>query len=104
MKKILIFSLAYYPHFPSGAEASIKEITDRVEDIEFHMVTLRYRADLPKVEKLGNVVVHRIGITVNNPNITREDLSRWPLDFNKPLYQFLAAWKGLMLHRTHSYD
>ena len=41
MKRILIFSLSYYPHNVSGAEAAIKEITDRVNDIEFHMVTLR---------------------------------------------------------------
>jgi glycosyltransferase involved in cell wall biosynthesis len=103
MKKILIFSLAYYPHFPSGAEGSMKEITGRITDIEFHMVTLRYRADLPKVEKLGNVLVHRIGITVKK-QITRDDLGRWPLDLNKPLYQFLAAWKALRLHRTYKYD
>ena len=29
-QKILIFSLAYYPNFVSGAEAAVKEITDRI--------------------------------------------------------------------------
>lgn len=61
MKKILIFSLAYYPSHVSGAEAAVKEITDRIHDIEFHMITLRFsKGDLAE-EKIGNVLVHRVG-------------------------------------------
>ncbi len=61
MKKILIFSLAYYPRV-GGAEVAIKEITDRISDIEFHMITMRFsRADL-KQEKIGNIFVNRVGI------------------------------------------
>jgi glycosyltransferase involved in cell wall biosynthesis len=63
MKKVLIFSLAYYPSNVSGAEAAIKEITDRIDptDIEFHMVTLLFdRTALPE-EVIGHVHVHRIG-------------------------------------------
>ena len=60
VKKILIFSLAYYPRV-GGAEVAIKEITDRISDIEFHMVTLRFSAADAPQEKLGNLVVHRIG-------------------------------------------
>ena len=65
MKKVLIFSLAYYPKHVGGAEVAIKEITDRIDerDIEFHMVTLRFDSTLQKVEKVGNVLVHRIGFT-----------------------------------------
>ena len=102
MKKILIFSLAYYPRFVAGAEVAIKEITERVSDIEFHMVTLRFDSALPKVEKIGNVLVPRIGFASHNPSI--EDLSRYPLRLNKHLFQFLAAWKALSLHRTHDYS
>jgi glycosyltransferase involved in cell wall biosynthesis len=63
MKRILIFSLAYYPSFVSGAEAAIKEITDRIEpsDIEFHMITLLFDRTAPREELIGNVHVHRIG-------------------------------------------
>ncbi|MEK7538930.1 MAG: glycosyltransferase family 4 protein [Patescibacteria group bacterium] len=63
MKKILIFSLAYYPSFVSGAEAAIKEITERINpsDIEFHMVTLLFDKNAPREERIGNVVVHRVG-------------------------------------------
>ena len=61
-KKILTFSLSYYPRSVGGAEMAIK-ITDRLDEseIEFHMVTLRFDSALPRVEKVGNVLVQRIG-------------------------------------------
>jgi len=59
MKKILIFSLAYVPHV-GGAEIAIKEITDRITDVEFHMVTMRFN-DEKREEKIGNVHVYRVG-------------------------------------------
>ena len=63
MKKVLIFSLAYYPHV-GGAEVAIKEITDRIApgDIEFHMITMRFSPHDVAEEKIGNVFVHRIGM------------------------------------------
>jgi len=60
MKRVLIFSLAYYPHV-GGAEIALKEITDRISDIEFHMVTMRFSPAEAREEKNGNVFVHRIG-------------------------------------------
>jgi glycosyltransferase involved in cell wall biosynthesis len=59
MKRVLIFSLAYYPHV-GGAEVALKEITDRIPDIEFHLLTLNFGADA-REEKIGTVFVHRIG-------------------------------------------
>ncbi|MEK7628453.1 MAG: glycosyltransferase [Patescibacteria group bacterium] len=102
MKKVLIFSLAYFPKHVGGAEVAIKEITERMPDIEFHMVTNRFDATLPKEEKIGNIIVHRIGIVTHNPSMA--DLKKWPLNFNKPLYQFLAAWKAIRLHRKYHFD
>lgn len=102
-KRILIFSLAYYPNHVSGAEVAIKEITDRFNpaEYEFHMVTLRYNSTVAKQEQVGNVLVHRIGLTRPDPSF--EDLSKMPLHINKPLFQFAAAWKALRLHRTHKF-
>lgn len=57
--KILIFSLAYFPHV-GGAEIAIKEVTDRISDAEFHLITLRFNGE-PREEKIGNVQVHRVG-------------------------------------------
>ena len=102
MKKILIFSLAYFPKHVGGAEVAIKEKTDRIEDIEFHMVTNRFDSTLPKVEKVGSVLVHRVGIATKNPHMA--DLKKFPLNVNKFLFQFLAAYTALRLHKKYHYD
>src|SRR3989344_2137239 len=59
MKKVLIFSLAYYPHV-GGAEVALKEITDRISDTAFHMITLRMAGE-KREERIGNILVHRVG-------------------------------------------
>jgi len=89
MKKVLIFSLAYYPRHVSGAEAAIKEITDRIEDVEFHMVTLRFSGAHARREKVGNVFVHRVGGASYVAKI---------------LFPVLAALKARRLHQTHRFD
>lgn len=103
-RKILIFSLAYYPRFTSGAEAAVKEITDRIDpnEIEFHLITNRYDSDLPKEERIGNVHIHRIGIATKAP--TFQDLGTWPLHINKALFQVWAPLVGLWLHKKHRFD
>ncbi|MBI2120568.1 MAG: glycosyltransferase [Parcubacteria group bacterium] len=103
-KKILIFSLAYYPKHVGGAEVAIKEITDRISpsEIEFHMVTLRFDKMLPKIEKIGNVLVHRIGWTRTNPSM--EELIRFPMYLVKVLYPPLAFLKAILLYRQYRYD
>lgn len=87
-QKILIYSLAYYPHFVSGAEAAIREITDRIDvtDIDFHLVTLHFDRSDPKEERIGNVHVHRVGYG--------------PSYLSKISFLPLAAWKGRQLHKT----
>ena len=103
-KKILIFSLVYYPRFIGGAEVAIKEITDRIspEDIEFHMVTLWLDRDLPSFEKIGNVHVHRVGFT----GVMKEpaDSLKFPLHLNKYLLPILAYRKAKSLHQKHPFS
>ena len=97
-KKILIFSLAYYPTFVSGAEAAIKEITDRIspDDIEFHMITLRFDSSLPREERVGNVIVHRIGW--GNASTAKEASS--PLFYlSKVLFIPFSAITAISLNR-----
>ncbi len=103
-KKILIFSLAYYPKHIGGAEVAIKEITDRLDPAryEFHVLCNRYDAMLPSEEQVGNVFVHRIGITTNNPSMG--DLRKWPLHLNKIIYQWQAFREAKRLHSTHHFD
>jgi len=59
-KTILIFSTAYLPLI-GGAEIAVKEITDRLPDYEFTLITARLKKELPTEEKIGNVQVYRIG-------------------------------------------
>lgn len=89
MKKVLIFSLAYYPHV-GGAEISIKEITDRISDIEFHLITQRFEESNAPLEKIGNVTVHRIG--------SGSDYMA------KMLFIPSAAARALALHAEHRFD
>ncbi len=105
MKRILIFSLDYLPGTISGAEAAIQEITDRIspEEIEFHMVTLYYDSTVPRVGKIGNVLIHRVGL-FGKPNATLEERRKFPLHYNKHFFQFAAGIKGYLLHRKYQYD
>lgn len=60
MQPILIFSTAYFP-LVGGAEVAVREITSRLPDTNFVLITAKLRADLPDTEQQGNVLVHRIG-------------------------------------------
>lgn len=104
MKRILIFSLDYYPGEVGGAEIAIKEITDRIPkgEFQFHLLTLRYDTSMPKVEDVDGVLVHRIGFGWKQPTI--EERRRFPLHLNKHLFQFTAAFKAWRLHRRYRYD
>lgn len=103
-KRALIFSFVYYPRFIGGAEIAIKEITDRIpaSEIEFDLVSLRLNKDLPEVERIGNVTVHRIGFAGMH-NVGADSLP-FHLHLNKYLYPFIAAWKGAQLHRERKYS
>ncbi len=92
MKRILIFSLAYYPNFVSGAEAAIKEITDRIDpsDIEFHMLTLLFDKTQAREELVGNVHVHRVGFG--------------GAYFSKIFFIPLSALKARMLDSKYRFD
>lgn len=88
MKRVLIFSLAYYPHI-GGAEVALKEITDRLSDIEFHVLTLNFGAEA-KEEKIGNTFVHRIGNSASY--------------LSKISFIPRAAFAARMLHREQHFD
>lgn len=90
-KKILIFSLAYFPHV-GGAEVAIQEITDRIApgDIEFHMITMRFAPSELIEEKIGNVFVHRVG---KNSSY-----------LSKILFMPRAAWRARKLNKLLHFD
>lgn len=89
MKKVLIFSTAYFP-FVGGAEVAVKEITDRISDIEFDMITARMDRKLPKFERVGNVNVYRMGFGVKA--LDKIILAKW------------GFLKALKLNKKNNYD
>ncbi|MCR4325942.1 MAG: glycosyltransferase family 4 protein [Patescibacteria group bacterium] len=99
-KRILIFALTYHPYV-GGAEVAIKEITDRMgpDAYSFDMITLRFDRALPRVEKKGNITVHRIGFAANAPKISERAM---PLrcKLSKALFPITSFIKALSLNRT----
>ncbi len=57
---VLIFSTVYFP-LVGGAEVAMKEVTDRIPDVQFDLICAQVKPGLPKMEKIGNVTVHRCG-------------------------------------------
>lgn len=91
-KRIVIFSLAYFPRHVGGAEVAIKEITDRIDpkQYEFHLVTLQFESDEPAYEVIGNVHVHRVGFGASY--------------LAKALFVPLAAAKAISLHKQKPFN
>ena len=83
---VIIFSTAYLP-FIGGAELAIKEITDRISDFNFVLVTSRMRGNLSLRERMGNVEVRRVGVGI-------------PF-LDKILSPLLAAWHVYTIAKRH---
>lgn len=89
LRKILIFSTAYYP-FVGGAEVAIKEITSHLgSDFEFDLITAKLDPSLKGEERIGSVNVYRIGS------------GRPTLD--KILLPFRGALKVFSLNKKNNY-
>ena len=91
--KILIFSVAYHP-FGGGAEIAVKEITDRISDAEFHLLTINLDGKQKPEEKIGNVYVHRLDFG----SIGRR------FKIGKYLFTFASAWRALSLNKEFNFD
>lgn len=87
-KKILIFSTAYLP-LVGGAEIAVKEITDRLGDYDFDLITARLDSKLPKKEVVGRVNVYRIGLGCS---------------WDKFILMFAGHWLASKLHQNKKYD
>lgn len=82
-KKILVFSLAYYP-VEGGAEIAVKEIISRFPEMDFDIVTLLFDKKHDLEESLGNSKIYRINTSKN-------------------LYPFKALLLAIKLHKTNNY-
>ena len=86
--RILIFSIAYEP-LVGGAELAVRYITDRLPENTFDLITCRFGRQHRPQEKIGNVMVYRVGFGSR--------LGRY-------LYPALAARLALKLHRQRPYQ
>jgi glycosyltransferase involved in cell wall biosynthesis len=100
-RKILVFSLAYYPNHVGGAEVAIKEITDRIspDSYEFHVLTLGSPNHL-SYEKIGNAHVHRVPGFSTVEGSKGGNFSPWA----KYVYIPVALIRAVSLHRTYGFD
>lgn len=87
-RKILIFSTAYYP-FIGGAEVAVKELTDRMKNIQFYLITAKIKRKLLKYERISNVNVYRVGFGCK---------------LDKFLLPFFGLFKALVLHKKNNCD
>ncbi len=87
MRRLLVFSLAYFP-MVGGSEVAIREIAKRVHESEFTLVTARFQRAFPKKEVIDRVTVYRVGFGTS---------------LDKFLYPLLAPAKALLLHRTQPF-
>lgn len=71
---------------------AVKEITNRIDsqEIEFDLITAKFKNNLPKFEKIGNVNVHRLGLGISS--------------LDKLLLPFWGAVFALNLNRKKHYD
>jgi len=60
-KKVLIFSTAYLPLI-GGAEIAVNEITKRLPNWQFDLITAKIKPGLSKFERIGNINVYRVGL------------------------------------------
>lgn len=58
--RILLLSTAYLP-LVGGSELAIRNLTERMQDYEFDMVTGRYGHEMPSTEHVGRIHVFRVG-------------------------------------------
>ena len=86
--KVLIFTTAYLP-FVGGAELAIREITDRLPEVSFTLITARFSRKVPRHERIGNVEVYRVGLGV---------------PFDKWLLPWLGFWKAERLEKKRHFD
>ncbi|MFA6304872.1 MAG: glycosyltransferase family 4 protein [Patescibacteria group bacterium] len=89
MNRVLIYSTAYLP-FIGGAEVAVKEITDRLPNFEFDLITAWLDKKLPRRQTIGRVNVYRVGIGYPK--------------FDKLFLAVFGHFQGLKLHRQNKYQ
>jgi len=88
MKKVLIFSTACLPLI-GGAEIAVNEITKRLPNWQFDLITAKIQKGLKQKEKINNINIYRVGFGFN---------------FDKYLLPFLGLIKAKKLEKKNNYN
>lgn len=91
-RRILIVTTSYLPLI-GGSELAIKEITRRLPEFDFDLITSMPDLPAPRQERMGNVNVFRVG----------SHFHRLRLLMPKTLLPLAVFWKILSLHRKNKY-
>lgn len=86
-KKILIFATTYYPDL-GPAEKVIFDLSKLVPNTEFHIVTTRFKRNLPVYQKINTDSIYRVGMGTS---------------FDKYLLPFLGTIKAHKLNKKYNY-
>ena len=100
-KRVLIFSTVYLPRFVGGAEVALDELTKRMPEVDFDMITLRLDSRLPRVERVGAITVHRIGWS---GAVGENNILSWHLELVKLFFPILGFLKAYSLNQKNRYD
>src|SRR3989344_4536203 len=63
-KKVLILTTSFWP-LVGGSETAIREVTKRLSDYHFDLITARLQADSLPVENIGHLHIFRVGNGLN---------------------------------------
>lgn len=91
-RRILIVTTSYLPLI-GGSELAIKEITRRLPEFDFDLITSMPDLPAPRQEKIGNVNIYRVGSGIH----------RQRLLLPKALLPFVVFFKILSLQRKNKY-
>lgn len=100
VRRVLVFSVAYFP-FVGGAEVAVKEITSRIPDWHFDLLTVDLAGNLPRIEQMGNVTVHRLRMAGLARLFAGSHRGKRALKYLYPIFAFFKAHR---LHRRNPYQ
>lgn len=92
-KRILILTTSYLPLI-GGSELAIKNITDRLPEYDFDIITARLEGKFPIQEKIGNAHVFRLG----------NYLSFFEFLLPKNFLPLVLFWKARQMMRLRKYE
>lgn len=87
-RKVLIFATTYYPNL-GPAEQALFELTGKMLETEFHIITSRFEKGNSLFEKKGNNHIYRVGFGNH---------------FDKYLLPLLANFKAFKLAKDYDYN